>query len=83
MIDDEEDVIPAEDKLAKLDEWLKEWDPDYISNWEETEATQDAKHLYDDYRQCAYICQVLGWNGIVLEYGITSLCGNGPNGFSF
>jgi hypothetical protein len=83
LIHDEEDVLPAEDKLAKLDEWLKEWDPNYVTNWEAAQETNDDLHLYDDYRQPAYICQVLGWNGIVLEYGITCLCGNGSKWMKF
>jgi hypothetical protein len=32
----------------------------------------------DDYRQPAYLCQVLGWNGILFDNELV-LCGNGSN----
>jgi len=83
MTFEETDLVPAEDLLAKLDEWLKEWDPEYKTNWEAAVENQQDRELYEDYRQSAYICQVLGWNGIQFEKHITMLCGNGSKWMRF
>ncbi len=73
----------AEDILEQLDSWFKEWDPTYVTNSEEFEKTGDGVVLLDDYRPSAYVCQVLGWNGIIFEPEVNMLCGNGSKWFKF
>jgi hypothetical protein len=53
----------------KLHDWFSKWDPTYKKPVEKDD-------LYDDYRIMAFLCQVLGWNGLLGETTL-ALCGNG------
>lgn len=74
--------------LERLDSWFQEWDPNYVTNAAaKTEAEMagnfETSHEYDDYRPSAYVCQVLGWGGVIYDPNIIMLCGNGSKWLTF